>query len=483
MAKCKLVLIFFSLIINNLYSQSKYPEKDFISPVRIPIALAGTFGELRSDHFHSGIDIKTNSVEGHEIMAVADGWISRIKISPNGYGKAIYINHPNGYTSVYAHLKCFNDSIEQFVRRIQYEKESFAVDISIDKDLISLVQGEVFAYGGNSGGSSGPHLHFEIRNTKTQRPINPLLFGYQVADSKSPTVKGIQIVPLSANSFINGMHSNYKPKMGLNSKTGEPEFSVDTIRVQGKFGISISTYDQLNGAPNKNGIYKIKLFKDDSLVYSHNVESFSFAQSRYINSLIDYPEYIESKQRYQRSWIEPGNDLDIYENVVGNGIQFNVDSIVHWYRYEVLDYSGNVSRVKIPVLLDTNSYMPVTAKRDLNSHYDYFDYRKPNHFKDENLQLSIPAKALYDNILFEYSSSDSMFNDFSKLYHIHKNEIPVHKRMVLSIVPDSIPEKLKDKIQFVRIQKDDTLFCGGTWKSDRFVTKVRNFGDYFLNVD
>ncbi len=483
MKKLNIVLILFFVLSKLSYTQSQSPEKDFISPVKIPISLSGTFGELRSNHFHAGIDIRTESVEGHKVVVVGDGWISRIKVSPVGYGKAIYVTHPNGYTSVYAHLKCFNDSIEKFVREIQYEKESFAVDISVKKNLLPLKQGDVIALGGNTGGSMGPHLHFEIRDTKTQRPVNPLLLGYEVADTRFPVIKSLELVPLSPRSYVNGKHNDAKLRLKRTNGVGKVFRSPDTIRVSGEFGLAVSTYDQLNGAPNKNGVYQVKLFLDDSIVYSHRAESFSFAQSRYINALIDYPKYIDKKIRYQRSWIEPGNKLDIYQNVVDKGIQKLSDNRVHWFRYEISDVAGNITTIKIPVVQDTAVYEPFVPVEDEAFRYDNFDFRKPNHFINEFVNVSLPANALYNDIQFEYAHSDSLVNEFGRLYRIHNNSEPLHKSFVISVKPDTVPEELQRKIQFVRVDDRDSSYCGGKWVDGRLEARLRNFGDYFIDAD
>ena len=184
--------------------QAQNEEKiNFRSPLDIPLYLSGNFSELRSNHFHTGIDIKTQSVEGKAVYAVEDGYVARIKISTSGYGKAIYIRHPNGYTSVYGHLQKGNPEIEKYIQINQYKKETYTIELFPGKDELLVKKGDMIARSGNSGSSGGPHLHFEIRETRSEEPVNPLLYGFNITDNIRPIIKGIRIYPLSKNSYVN----------------------------------------------------------------------------------------------------------------------------------------------------------------------------------------------------------------------------------------------------------------------------------------
>ncbi|MEO0527194.1 MAG: M23 family metallopeptidase, partial [Bacteroidota bacterium] len=218
-------LALFIFFLNQVVAQENYPKDAFRSPLDIPLVLAGTFGELRSNHFHSGIDIKTQQRQGLPIYAIGDGTVTRIKISLWGYGKAIYIAHPNGYTSVYAHLQKFSPEIEKYLKKIQYQKKSYAVEVFPDYGELKVIKGDVIAFGGNTGGSSGPHLHFEIRNSVSEKPTNPLFYGFEVRDATNPTFLGLYGYALSEDARIN--QSNDKVQINFNKQT-DGTFLADT---------------------------------------------------------------------------------------------------------------------------------------------------------------------------------------------------------------------------------------------------------------
>lgn len=230
-------------------SQDSLPA--FHSPLEIPLVLAGNFGEIRSGHFHAGIDIKTQQVEGLAVLAAESGYISRIKITHGGYGNALYITHPNGYTTVYAHLQKFNDVITQRVREKQYQDKKFTVDLFLGPTALPVQKGERIATSGNSGGSGGPHLHFEIRKTATNSPVNPLLFGFKITDTIKPIIKHVALYPMNDTSTVNGKHDTlviaaYKKGTNYNLKGHTP-------KAQGVIGVGIETIDKLNGASNRCG--------------------------------------------------------------------------------------------------------------------------------------------------------------------------------------------------------------------------------------
>ena len=236
-------------------SQEKYPQNYFRSPLDIPIFLSGSFGELRSNHFHAGIDIKTQGKEGLNVFAVADGYVSRIKVQQYGYGKAIYITHPNGFTSVYGHLSKFNDEIEEYVRGIQYKKENYQTgNLFFKKDKFPVKKDEIIAFSGDTGGSGGPHLHFEIRNTKTENVINPLLFGIKVKDTRIPTIQSLKVYALSADARINQQKKSFQIPL---KDLGNGKYNADRILASGTIGFGVNVFDRFNGVPNKNGIFSL----------------------------------------------------------------------------------------------------------------------------------------------------------------------------------------------------------------------------------
>ena len=300
------VVLFGCLVCFSLYckGQINYPENIFRSPLDIPLVLSGTFGELRSNHFHYGIDIKTQQREGLPIYAIGDGTITRIKISLWGYGKALYIEHPNGYTSVYGHLQKFSPEIETYIKKIQYNKKSYKLEVFPDYGEIKIKKGKIIAYGGNTGGSFGPHLHFEIRNSISEQPTNPLLYGFNVSDAVNPTLSGLYGYPLSENAVINQSENRVQLSF-LRQKDGA--LLADKIYAIGTIGIGINVYDQQDLATNKNGVYSVQLLVNGKIYSDYNFKNLSFSESRYINTFIDYAYFSKYKQRIQLCFRTPEN--------------------------------------------------------------------------------------------------------------------------------------------------------------------------------
>ncbi|OQX79110.1 MAG: hypothetical protein B6D61_04120 [Bacteroidetes bacterium 4484_249] len=480
----KLIQLFFLIFVTlNISAQKKYPQNYFIPPIDNSIYLSGTFGELRSNHFHSGIDIRTGEVEGWKVYAIADGYVSRIKVSPGGYGQALYITHPNGFVSVFGHLKQYNKTIGEYVKNEQYKRQSYAVDLYPEKDLLTVKKGEVVALTGNTGRSGGPHLHFEIRDEASQKPINPLLFGVKVKDNTPPVINLLKIYQANPNTLIENKNTNreYFTKNNGNYYVLQ---NKDTIKIDGEVYFGINTYDPFNNGNNKNGVYSIKLFLDSNLIYEHNVESFSFAETRYINSLIDYKEYKLKKRRVQKSYVQPNNRLSIYKKAVNNGIVKINDNSVHSVSYEISDVAGNTSKLNFHIINNNKSKEFSAIKNQGKNHRKLFDYKTNNLFKTENLILQVPGEALYDTLYFSYRLLPALNNSYSEVHQLHYDYVPLQKWCSLSIKPDSIPEKLQSKALIAKIDKAGEFSSeGGKWERGFIKTKIREFGKYCILID
>ena len=255
------------------------PTDYFDDPLQIPLALAGTFGELRSNHFHSGLDIKTQQREGLPVYAAAEGFVSRINVAHYGYGKALYIQHPNGYTTVYAHLKNFSPRIEEYIKKLQYQKESYEVEVYPTASELPIERGELVASSGNTGGSGGPHLHFEIRDGE-QRPMNPLMFGIDLEDTRAPIVSGVFVYPTGEDAHVNGSAQRQKLRL-IPQQDGS--FRAEKIEACGEIGFGINAVDQLNAAPNHNGVFRIETSANGEKLFQANFERFSFSETRHLN--------------------------------------------------------------------------------------------------------------------------------------------------------------------------------------------------------
>lgn len=453
-------------------------DKNYYSlPVNIRVLLSGNFAELRPNHFHGGIDIKTQGRIGLPIFASADGYVSRISVSPTGYGKVLYLNHPNGTTTVYGHLDSFSEKIDSYVKKVQYEKESFAVDISIPEGVLAINKVEQIAKGGNSGSSAGPHLHYEIRNTKEQKVLNPLLF-FNVTDNTKPLIQSVAIYPVESGSSVNRGLNFQKFETILINNTYELK-QKSPILVSGGIGFGIQTIDLLDGSHNKCGIYSIKLIVDTVLIYSFTMNEFYLNETKYINSHTDYSLAYKTGIKLYKTWIEPGNKLSIYETIKNNGIYTFDDEKNHDIKYEVTDLAGNKSTVKFKVQSVKNEIQKVVQSGE------FFKYSKDNKLKEDDIVFSIPEGSLYSSIYFEYKSQNALANTFSPVYQLHKSSVPLHIPCNLRIRAKKIPIHLHDKLMLAQVEPKTGRVYSATGKySDGWVEgNIRAFGFYTIIAD
>lgn len=467
--------------VNVSYAQtgSKYPKDYFRSPLDIPLSLSGNFGEVRTNHFHSGIDLRTGGREGLKTYAIADGYVSRIKVSPYGYGKALYITHPNGYVSVYGHLKDYNGAIAEYVQKAQYEKESFEIELFPAKDELKVTKGQVIAFTGNTGSSGGPHLHFEIRDEKTEHIINPLAFGLKVADNVKPRIKSVAVYPLEENSEVNGRNKTKTIKVAY-SKGNHSLPAGESITVSGAIGFAIETYDGENNSPGPNGVYRVELYVDDNKIYSHQFETFSFDQTRYVNAFIDYAGKRASGHTLQRSFLLKNNQLNIYSDISNRGVINFTDSAYHKVKYILSDYYGNTTTLEIKV----KSKPPRPAKpiylADIEKR---FDCMKESNYTSEDVKINLPANALYEDVEFKWSKSrDTMPGAISPTHYVHDPDVPVHVPYTLSIKTKLIPHSLQSKALIVSLNGRKSPE-GGEYVDGWITTKLKSFGKYTVMLD
>ena len=341
-----LFTILFSFSINQqAKGQTKnYPTNQFESPIRRQLNLSGNFAELRTNHFHSGIDFRIGGVEGEKVYSPYQGSVSRIKIQAWGGGKNLYIDHTNGYTTVYMHLKNYSPKIEEYIRKYQYENQTYEFDIEVSKDKLRIEKGELIAYAGSSGSSGGPHLHFEIRDTKSQNIINPQHFGIEVIDSIPPFIESLLISPEGEFSRVEGMpkkqiyeiigDNQARPK---DKKTIKPN---DTVQVTNQISPGLQAYDKSLGSTLKNGVYSYKLLVDDEIFWEFQIDEFSFDKSRYINACIDYELYRNKNQKYLITKKLPNNQFPNFKAVSSTGIIKLEPNTVKKLEYILQDYKN-----------------------------------------------------------------------------------------------------------------------------------------------
>ncbi|UTW60929.1 M23 family metallopeptidase [bacterium SCSIO 12741] len=453
----------------------------FQSPVDVPISLAGNFGELRGGHFHAGLDIRTQGREGLAIKAAAPGYISRIGISLYGYGKVLYLTHPNGYTTVYAHLQKFNPEIEKYIKDIQYRDRKFTLDIQVDSSLFTYQAGDVIGVSGNRGGSGGPHLHFEIRNTGTERPLNPYLYGFKVADHKSPVIKTFSIYPLNDQSEVNGR--NEALHLPVTGGGGKYRLKVPTsLKLHGKIGFGVETEDFTDSSPFRNGVYSIELLKNGHRVYFHQMDSFSFDETRYIQAHMDFYQAKKYKKRIQRSYLLDGNELSIYQDLVNRGKLFFITDTSYSITYKIKDFFGNTSQIEV----DVNSLaQKQTAPQVLEASTHQLILGQSGDYSDDHVHLHWDEHAVYENTPLRISEKKAIGRCQTPRYGINTLYDPLHEYVELSIRIDSIPERLHSKLIVVSLDKNSKILAaeGGEIEGDFIKVKTRSFGPYTVMAD
>ncbi|WP_207427129.1 M23 family metallopeptidase [Pedobacter sp. SYSU D00535] len=462
-------------IAQDILVSKAYPN-DFRPPLDLAPSLAGSFGEIRGNHFHSGLDYRTNQREGYPVYAVADGFVSRLRVQAGGFGYAVYITHPNGYTSVYAHLQRFNDRIFQTVNDYQYRKQSFEVDFPLLPIEIPVKKGDIIAWSGNSGSSGGPHLHFELRDTRTEETINPQLFGLEVPDRVKPILTGMYMYRLGGAPFSEKTPSQYFQLVG-----GDGNYHLNqspVIQFDGEVGFGIMTYDQQVPGGNKNGVYSIELYLDNEVIYASAQEKFAFHNTRAINSHIDYPAYILYKRTVQKSFIEPGNPLQIYKKAVNRGIVALRDDSIHQMRYVIKDARGNTSTLSFRVKRNPASFIQAEAPTGQQK----FTFGSDNNFSTDLVKISVPKGTLYSDITFQYAKKNRRAG-YSSVHDVHNRLTPLHTNYDLWIKPETgLPQHLLGKALIVDTRG---ISQGGSFdEKDGFVkASPRSFGSFYVTVD
>tara|TARA_Y100000385_G_scaffold36985_1_gene34488 strand:- start:448 stop:2118 length:1671 start_codon:yes stop_codon:yes gene_type:complete len=462
MKKLLFLVLFISININ---SQTNYPKNYFSNPLNIELILNGNFGESRPSHFHSGIDFKTQFKEGLDVFSSADGYVSRISIKHGGFGKALYINHPNGYTSVYGHLKKFNKKIEDYIKRLQYNKKTYQIEHYLKKDVLKINKNEKIANSGNTGSSFGPHLHYEIRLTKNQKALNPQLFGLDIKDTRNPTISSVFLYNLDS---LDNISDPIKLKI---KKINDSLYQSEKVFTNGKVGFGISGFDRQDLANNKNGIYKYSTYYNNNKIIDFNFESFYFEESIKIKTLIDYKYYIKNKSRIIKLFKDKGNDLSIYLNNKSGYIDVENNSSI--YKIIVSDLKGNKSIVKIPII--QNDLINDSLKKiKLFSSNKYINNKLDYNFKFENAEINIAKNTFLKDIQLNIES----FKDSIKIIN---SEIAVFKNIKINFL-----NKNKRKGNYLALKDKDgnESFASANLNSKNyFYHKTKSLGTYFVKND
>ena len=448
-----------------------YPQDYFSAPIDINLILSGSFAELRTNHFHSGLDIKTQGKEGFQTYASAAGYVSRIKISRYGYGKALYIKHPNGYTTVYAHLKKFSAAIEAYVKKRQYQKETFEIELFPKAGTLKVLDKQLIAYTGNTGGSGGPHLHFEIRDPQ-ERPINPLMFGFDVKDTTPPVIYGLFGYPISENSHVGGDTKRVEIRI-IKQKDGT--YKSEPIIAYGEIGFGIISTDRQDLASNKNGVNNIQTSFNGQKSLEVNLNRFSFDETKHLNRYIDYEFLYNNKKRIQKLFIEKNNPLSVMNAFTNGGalkIENNTYSI---YKVFVSDFKGNQSELNIPI---RGVYQKLSDPINRNAKLQHVSAIKETVLQKDNVSIQILKNTFYEDVdlLFEVS------NDTLKL---HTALIPLQKSITINFDISKYKKEDKTRLFIGSVSSyGNKLYYSPTKKrGNTLSTRTKYLGSYSLGID
>lgn len=461
--------LFFTLA---AFAQITYPQDYFRSPMDLPVHASGTFGELRTNHFHAGLDFRTKQKTGFPVYAVANGHVSRIRVSAYGYGRAVYIDHPNGYTTLYGHLEGYSKKIDDYVRAKQYEKQSFDVELFLKPGELKVEKNEIIALSGNSGSSGGPHLHFEYRDTKTEMIINPLHFGLdkKMKDTKKPDIKGLMGYPLGNDAVLN---ESQKPYILNLKQQPDGTYLADRIYARGNIGFAIQATDKSTGSSGANGIYKAELFYNGTSAYSYKFDTFAFDESRYVNNFVDYKNWYSTGQRFQKLFIKTPYPLSLLRVNKTNGQFSIVPGEIKNFRIEVSDFHGNMSIIngsieysdKPATVLETKTITPYFVKAG-NDHI----------YTKDNVSVFIPANAFYEDFYMDFKVHDGGL-------HLHNASVPVHTAVTVSFdVKHLLPDVLK-KTFIAGVSSKRVSYNNSYMEEGRLTAKVKTLGDFKLAQD
>lgn len=467
-----LIRLLLLIISCNLFAQEDYPKDYFKSPLDIQLHLSGSFGELRNNHFHTGLDFKTSQKEGLNIYASADGYVSRIKISSYGYGKAIYITHPNGYTTVYGHLQKASGKIQDYIINSHYKEKTFEMEVFLKPDELVVKQGELIALSGNTGGSGGPHLHFEIRNTLTEKTINPLLFGFDklIKDTRTPIVSTLIAYPIGENSVVN---KSQEPLIVNFTKQSDGTYLADKVLVNGSVGFGINAYDMFDFNYNKNGTYHVQSFLNGNQSFNCKFNVFAFDESRYINAFLDYPRYKKTGVRIQQLFMENPYLLSLIQSDNNNGIVNVKPNINNTYRIEVKDFHNNKVVINIPI-----QYSPITSEipSKIQKTPYYLIAKNDNMYKKDNISVFVEEGTFYDDFYLNFDVKDDTLT-------FHDATVAVHKNFKVTIENNSLTEEQIQKTFIASVDGKRKSYNSTKFKNGTFTTYTKNTGKFFLAQD
>lgn len=441
----------------------------FRPPFDFPLSLSGNFGELRSNHFHGGVDFKTQGEVGKPVHCIADGYVSRVLVTPGGYGQALYITHPNGYTSVYGHLQKFAPSVAKVVEEYQYEHETFAVDLKFEPHQINFKSGEIIALSGNEGYSFGPHLHMEIRHTDTGELIDPLQFYTdKIKDTTPPRATLVMLYPQRGKGVVEG--SQRKKAIPVAS-LGKP------VTAWGEIAAGIKAYDYMDGTHNNYGVHSVVLYVDTAEVFRSTVNGVLPEENRMINAWTDYEERVRKNSWIMRSRILPGNRLRMLQADDKRGVVSIDQERDYHFCYVLTDLYGNKSPYRFTV---QGRRQPLEEYHPQAKHYLAWD--KGNVIQEPGMELAVPRGMLYEDVAL----NSLVIKDTAAIsyqYQLHDEPVPLQGGCTLTIGIRHLPVADTSKYYVARKTGNRKASAGGTYENGWVKTAIRELGTYMVALD
>jgi len=458
---------------SQVFPSTDYPQGYFRNPLHIPISLAGNFGEIRPNHYHMGLDIRTEKRENLPVYAAADGYIAKVKIEPGGFGQAIYINHPNGYTTVYAHLNAFFPALAAYLSEQQYKLESWRVFLDIPRGSFPVKKGDFIAYSGSAGSSQAPHLHFEIRNTATDVNYNPILFGLPIADHTKPTISKLSVYDGSL-----GIYEQSPRILPLIKAGGDYHIPGNLLTLSTrKTAFAISAFDTESGTPNHNGIFRAILYDNDRPVIGFEMNNISYENTRDVNAHIDYKTRERGGPLLQQLFRLYGYTHSIYYPSAGDGMIDLGDGLAHAIRIEVRDPFGNVSSLRFMVKYrEMKRPMPKWPGK-------LFYPGMLDGYETADCAFYIGEKCLYDSAHIAFSRTENP-NGISARFSIGAPYIPLQDSFLVRIRPNpNFPEGKKDRMVMQQSAGSKKSLQKVSWQNGWASAKFRDFGNFELLLD
>lgn len=457
-------------------AEMKMPQGEFRSPMDLPLNLSGNFGQLRSTHFHAGLDIRTNQEIGHKVYAVADGYVARVRVNIYGYGKVVYVNHPNGKTTVYAHLDRFSNNITELVEADWQKTHTYESDLVLKPWQVPVKSGEVIGLSGNTGGSGGPHLHFEIRDTKTEDILNPLKNGYSIADTKKPVFTGLKLYSLEPSGSVNGKTEETYPTLAAPGSLYVTK--VPEIQASGSVGIGVNAYDPLDLNAFRMGLYKLRFYVNGEVVYGYTLDRFSFEEGKRIPVHCDYGDHISSNNAIEKLWVLPGNDSRQYEYGPGSGVIRVEPGRLYACRVEAEDANGNSSRLEFTI----RGVPPVRVPAAAKSGGRLFSFIAPeaDSLTGRTYKLKIWPDALFDDVEVTADEAPSLQPGEWKAWQVGSDKTFLKKNAEVVLDISFMPAALRGKIYAMNESK---RWVPSTVKQDRLVIQYHRLGRFSVYTD